>query len=517
MKKWQIALIALLIISSAANPVLRVHSVTDTRREEQYMATAQKYIEETRTVNAKLVVVDAETSKPIPQAKVGYDQASHDFILTSRYYTYTDKAPELMRALGLGYRDIWVTWRETEPQKGVFDFKNLDWRIQYMEKTYPGTRSWAWIEGIVPVDPADYSPIKDPPEWTSWKEITNNPSAFEKYKQDVYDYVYNVVSRYKTKIKIWMTQNEINYLRRFTLYRNEPLPDARMGTVKDAVELDRTIAKAIRDADRTALIVLGTSTPQKTGPTVVDPLDFAKACIDAGVDFDAVGFHIYPWNGWSPADYYEYLQNAQSLGKKVFPHEVGYVSATPTTRKWDSWKWRDFNEDTQAEWLRYTFTFSLGTKNVIGYGYFLPQDRSTEGTIYGTEGWGLIRTDGTPKKAYGILKDLIRRYTAQGSGVTDQSGAFTFRGLAGDYSLKVEAEGYTVKTLNVHIAETQNNTLSTSLAKASILSQLAASYPLLYGYLTPIVVAIVVASLLVIASRKRFRRTTPTEPQQQPQ
>jgi hypothetical protein len=474
------------------------------------MATAQKYIEETRTLNAKLVVIDAETNKPIPHSKVSFQQTSHDFILASRYYTYTEKAPELMKALGLGYRDIWVTWRETEPQKGVFDFKNLDWRIQYMEKTYPGTKSWAWIEGIVPVDPADYSPIKDPPEWTSWKEITENLGAFEKYRQDVYDYVYNVVSRYKTKIKIWMTQNEINYLTRFRLYQNQIIPDAKTGTLSYAVELAGEISKGIRDADPSAIIVLGSSTPQgKSSSTFIDPVDFAKTCIERGVDFDAIGFHVYPWNGWSPSDYYEYFQNVQRLEKKIFPHEVGYSSAVPSTRKWYNWKWRDFNEEIQAEWLSYTFTFSLGTKNVIGYGYFLPQDRSTEGTIYGTEGWGLLRTDGTPKKAYYAFKDLIRRYTTVGNGTTDQNGAFSFKGLSGNYSLKVEAEGYLAKTINIHVAEGQDNTFSISLDRVSMPLQLVASYLSQYGYLALVVV--VVTSLAVVTSRKRLRKTNPSE------
>jgi hypothetical protein len=50
----------------------------------------------------------------------------------------------------------------------------------------------------------------------------------------------------------------------------------------------------------------------------------------------------------------------------------------------------------------------------MGYGYLLFQDALT-GSVYDREGWGLLKADGTPKKAYFAYQDAIRRYTSRGN------------------------------------------------------------------------------------------------------
>ena len=469
MKRIVATLLALTFLLQACLPLAATQ--VDTSREDQLLKTALEYIEKNRKGSAEIRLIDNITGRPVSGAEVSYQQTSHDFILTSRPWTYTENATRPMNALGLEFRDIYALWGQSEPQRGVYDFGDLDGRIALIERDYPNARIWVWIEGIVPRDREDYAPRFDPPAWSDWAEITKNPNAFERYKTDVYRYVFNLVTHYKSKIKAWMTQNEINYLTKFTLYRNQTIPDAKVGTLSQAVELDRVTARAIRDGNPDALIVLGTSTPQgKSTEKYVDPIDFAKTCLKSGVEFDALGFHIYPWNGWSPADYYDYLQKAQKVGKKIFPHEVGYPSATSSMVSDSSdWKWHDFSEDAQAKWLNYTFTFSLGTKDVIGFGYYWTQD-GLSGSLYAAGGWGLVRGDGSPKKSYLLYKEMVRRYTASGKGTADAAGAFAFRGLGGSYSLKVEADGYLMQTVSLQVVEGQNNTHSILLTRHPVSS-----------------------------------------------
>lgn len=517
--------VVLCLALSGPNLVGLVFGGVDTTRDDMYMKIAEKYIAESRMSDVRLLVTDGDTGLPISWSNVEYVQTSHDFVFTSDRATYSDAAQQLARTLGVEYDEPHFKWREIEPQKGVFDFSKSDDAIGYFARRYPEARMWAWIFGIVPVDQSDYVPDRrfDPPEWSGWQKITTNATAFEGYRAAVYDYVYNIVSRYKSIVHMWMTQNEINYLTRFTLYGNQTIPNAKAGMLSQAVELDKVTALAIRHADPDATIVLGTSTPQgESSSKFVDPFDFAKACLAGGVDFDAVALHVYPWNGWSPADYYEYFEKLATLGKKIFPHETGYPASPPTASapNWGSWKWNDFSEDDQAKWLNYTLTLSFGSRNVIGYGYLLFQDALT-GSAYDREGWGLLKADGTPKKAYFAYQDAIRGYTSRGNGTTDASGAFEFRAFAGNYLLNIGAEGYQEKSTALHLGEGQSDNFTVMLVKLKSVATTVATpatatttsaatptvpqAPIAY-FVAGGMIAIVVTAVVVARQRKSRRR-----------
>jgi len=471
--------VVLCLALSGPNLVSLVFGGVGTTRDDMYMKIAEKYIAESRMSDVRLLVTDAETGLPIPWSDVEYVQTSHDFVFTADRGTYSDAALQLGRTLGVEYVEPHFKWREIEPQKGVFDFGKSDDAIGYFVRRYPEARIWVWIFGIVPVDQSDYMSDRrfDPPEWSGWQKITTNATAFEGYKADVYDYVYNIVSRYKSIVHMWMTQNEINYLTRFTLYGNQTIPNARVGLLSQAVELDKATALAIRHADPDATILLGTSTAQgKSSSKFVDPFDFAKACLAGGVDFNAVALHVYPWNSWSPADYYDYFKKFATVGKRVFSHETGYPSSPPfaSAPNWEEWKWNDVSEDAQAKWLNYTLALSFGSSNVMGYGYLQFQDAMT-GSAYEREGWGLLRADGTPKKAYFVYQDAIRRYTSRGNGTTDAYGAFEFRAFAGNYSLNISAEGYQEKSTALHLGEGQSSNFTVTLVKLKAITTTVAT------------------------------------------
>jgi hypothetical protein len=463
-------IIVIFLLTGCLNLASITSGGADTTRDEEYMKIAENYIANSRLANVRLIALDAETGLPVSAAHVAYSQTSHDFVFAADPWTFGDNALQLRRSLGAEFIQGLFKWRQIEPTRGVFDFSEPDGLMSYLARHFPEQKVWVWIQGIVPVDQSDYAADGrfDPPEWSSWRDVTTNATAFENYKAGVYDYVHTIVLRYKMTVHVWMTNNEMNYLTRFTLYQNRIMPNAKLGTLSQAVELAKAIASAIRSADPNATIVLGTSTPHgKTTSELVDPFDFTKACLNAGVDFDAVALHVYPWNSWSPADYYEYFQKFQTLGKMVFPHETGYPSSLPTSTapNWNEWKWNDVSEETQTRWLNYTLTLSFGSRNVMGYGYTLFQD-DPAGSAFDREGWGLLKADGAPRKAYSTYKEIIMKFTSQGDGTTNSSGVFEFKAFAGDYSLKVDAPNYKERSIDLHIAELRNNELTLSLTES---------------------------------------------------
>jgi hypothetical protein len=300
-----------------------------------------------------------------------------------------------------------------------------------------------------------------PPAFADFDHISD-PEVFLRYKQLVYDFVFKVVTYYRGTISAYITQWEINWPGHAVF--ESRLAERIPWTVEQAVELDKIVSKAIRDADPDAIVMLGTSSPfGGWTPYDADPFEFAESCLKAGVDVDMVAFEFYPSEG-SPADFHEYVRKLAKLGKPIFIEETGYPSEKPDAEEsWlKGWKWQAFDEHTQALWFRYVFTLAFGMCGVSGVGIVSMRDmQATASHHRWTNSFGLFTTTWQPKESATTLRELIADFTTSGTARTDIKGAVSVRGFAGDYSVHVS--GY--EPVTIHISEGTTEELTVSLSR----------------------------------------------------
>jgi hypothetical protein len=199
----------------------------------------------------------------------------------------------------------------------------------------------------------------------------------------------------------------------------------------------------------------------------MDALQFAKLCLQRGLDVDAFAFEFYPSEG-SPAFFYDYVKKLGSLGKPVFIEEIGYPSeVTDEQRSWFmTWEWNVFNEHVQALWYKYMFTFAFGMKEVAGISILSPRDMESIMPYHRfTDLTGLYTVQWTPKESAKMLRELMANFTTAGTARTDANGAVAIRGFAGNYAVHVS--GY--EPVTVHISEgiTKHLTVILSREKTS--------------------------------------------------
>jgi hypothetical protein len=491
-------------------------SDVDTRREDQLLKTALGYIEMNRKGRAQIQFVDGITGKPVSGTEVQYQQTTHDFM----FGTFLVSDPEKAHELGLEWSGtLELSWAEMEPEKGVYDFSQRDDTVRWLRKDGQ-VRLFARFTGLL-LD-WNYLESQRPPSYADFDHISD-PVVFARYKDQVYEFAFNVATHYKGTISAYMTQWEIN-LPSFAV--TSGLAKRPAWTVQQAVELDAVVTRAVRNADPSAVIMLASSGAWKTDSMYdVDSVGFTKLCIAQGADFDVVAYEFYPPEG-GPAVFYDRVKEIGSLGKAIFTEETAYPSEVPAKYRekyyswYSTWKWNVFNEHVQAMWYRYMFTLAFGMKESAGVGILSVRDNYTVAPYFHTyASAGLYTAEWQPKESAALLRELIANFTTSGRTPTDGSGVLVLRGFAGNYTVNVE--GYEPFIVHVPEAVTINSTItlipkkpqfstttttSTSLSTTAISQQTVPFEGPPGVYLIPLAVtfmALVVATVLWSRRKKR--------------
>jgi len=440
---------SLLILVSSPRTV---EATVDASREDRLLKDALEYIETSRKGTTQIQLIDDVTGKPAAGAEVQYQQMSHDFIFSTNFWG----DPVEMRWLGLEWSgDVSLSWSEIQPAKDVYNYRLPDELIKWVRGNRQ-VRLWGRFTSLL-ID-WNHPESPRPPSFADIDHI-GDPVVFAQYKDLVYNFVFNVTTHYKGIIPAYRTQIEINW------------PDdavtlgfstRRLWTVEQAVELNKVVTSAIRDADPNAIIMLGTSTASGgSSGHGMGAFQFARLCLESGVDVDMLALEAYPFDG-SPAFFYEYVKTLAKLGKPVFIHETGYpspipVGTSPAVATWmRTWEWNEFNEHAQALWYKYMFTLMFGTKEVTGVSLLCIRDAepyslysTTVSPIFDTV--GLYTEKWQPKESATMLRELMANFTTSGLARTDDNGVFSLRGFAGDY--RIEVKGYEPNLDLIHVSE----------------------------------------------------------------
>jgi hypothetical protein len=335
----------------------------------------------------------------------------------------------------------WGIWREIEPQPDVFHWELADYWFGRILARHPDAQFLLWF----------WFGDRSVPDWVNFDRLSE-PEVFEKFKQDVYDYVYHVAQRYSDKVRWWGTHNE----------SNTEVVLGWFNTIDNAVEVNRTIIEAIRDVEAGSKIMLTTSAVFADGTIPgVSPLEYARTALEAGLRVDGISLEAYPWPLANPLFYRDYARQLASLGKPVFIQETGYPSrSSPTSWCFQAWGER-YDEPAQAAWVKYMTAIPFGTSELIGVFYVFAVDSQCADWEY--KDMGLFTRDARTKQAYDVYRQHIQMFTTSGSATTDDKGEIAFRGFAGEYTITVTAPDGCSLEETFHIGQESDNSFIITL------------------------------------------------------
>ncbi len=324
----------------------------------------------------------------------GNAQAAQPGVVTDLTWYISDsdkqRTVSAMQDLGVRWTRLAIQWREAEPEKGKYN----EWWLNEYGKAIDMARA-AGQHVIVMIDSA--------PAWASGSTSSNAPRD----PQDFARFISTVAARYAGKVDAWEVWNEQN-LSRF--WSSGPNPAAYAALLRAAYP-------AVKAADPNAKVVFG--------GTSGNDYEFLAGAYAAGAKgyFDVLGTHPYPYCGSSsPADVrmsgdriskdsflgYREMRNtmlANGEDKPIWITEMGWTTSTaacsPGAGMWQG----GVSETAQADNLYQAYKLLEADPYVevalwynVRNNYWMKDEDSAEAR------YGLMRTDFTPKPAYGAFK-----------------------------------------------------------------------------------------------------------------
>ena len=242
------------------------------------------------------------------------------------------------------------------------------------------------------------------------------------------------VQGFKGIIDMWDVINEVVIMPVFDKYDNAVTricnEYGQVGLVKKVFEEARKYNK-----DATLLINDFNTTPKYE--------DLIERCLDAGVEFSAIGIQSHQHQGyWGREKIQDVLERFSRFGLPLHFTENTILSGTPVPsyiedlNDWqvDVWPSLPEYEKIQEEQIKEMYTILFEHPQVQAITYW---DFSDGAWLKAPSGF--IRTDNTVKPSYYALKDLIHKeWSTNLEIVTDSDGAVMVEGFKGEYIINCE-------------------------------------------------------------------------------
>jgi GH35 family endo-1,4-beta-xylanase len=374
------------------------------QREEAALERAAKGVEQYRKSGATIRVVDA-AGKAVTDAVVTAALERHDFLFGCNIYMFDRfKLPEQNAVYKKRFRDLFncattgFYWKSYEPERGKPRYEATDKVV-----------AWAAENGVrLKGHPLLWGDAAGIPPWSPGQP----PKDVQKAR------VEEIVRRYAGKIEFWEVVNEPSHVRSVAI--DEPYRWARA-------------------ADPKATLIVNDYYVMANGyPPFFKLLEDAKA---AGVPFDGIGIQAHePRAERFPLEQVQrVLDHYATLGKPLHITEFTPASGgEPITGSHRQGVW---NETAQAEYAERFYRVAFGHPATMAITWW---DLCDQGAWL--KGGGLLRNDLSPKTAYDMLWRLIQReWKTKAEGRTDGTGAMAFRGIHGQYRVRVEFGGRKVE------------------------------------------------------------------------
>ncbi|MFN8482665.1 MAG: cellulase family glycosylhydrolase [Anaerolineae bacterium] len=315
---------------------------------------------------------------------------------------------DLLKVKELGF--TWVKqgfgWRDIEHEKGKYDWSNAD-HVVYTANKYGN------IDIVARVD--------HQPEWARSGCSLQGPPANMK---DFTDFLTAMATRYKGRIRAYEIWNEPNLAREWCDQRPDPKAYAAM--LKAAYA-------AIKAADPDAMVISAGLSPTGTNDQTATPddvyLDQLYQAMGGKSDgyFDVLGVHAPGYKAAPEVSPDEAAANKAAYGgerfftfrrvedlrkimekygdtkKQVAVLEMGWTSDEVNP----AYKWHAVSEEQKADYLKRAYQFAqknwspwIGLMTTI---YIADPDWTDKDEQYW---WAITDPDGTPRPAFGTLKDM---------------------------------------------------------------------------------------------------------------
>lgn len=254
------------------------------------------------------------------------------------------------------------------------------------------------------------------------------------------DRIAREINDFKGKINYWDVINETVIMPVFDKYDNAV---TRLCSHYGRIELIRMVFEAAKAADPNAVLLINDFNTSEEYAAVIDE------CLEKNIPIDAIGIQSHQHQGYWGAEKLEevltrferfglpihFTENTIISGKLMPPHinDLNDFHA-------DSWESVPEFEERQKreleEFYRILFKHPL-VEAVTGWDF-------TDGAWLNAPS-GLLRRDFSPKPAYGMLNELIKKeWSTEYSAITDENGCFELYGFKGEYEVTVGGRSYKV-------------------------------------------------------------------------
>ena len=429
-------------------------------REQLVLERARQDIAQCRMGDAVIDLVD-EQGKALANASVEYKQVSHDFFFSAGWPS--PQQYESLRAAGIEYSFFEAWWGEVETNDGVYAFPDSALAMQEQAGLGYIMKTGLWLTPNYPPAIPKFVAMMSPTELSS----------------QAYQFSYDYVSHYKGRISMYSVLGEPEF------------PQAFQFTLDELIDITESSNLGVRRADPNLPTYVLIAHPMfksllmpevsysvihdQFGRILPDAFSFPSptrsgyeflvALEKAGVALDAVGLEYAfgaPYPSIDLGLFEDSLAFYGKLNKQVFVDEIfyptmmEYPSIDPWWESYGGWH-EGFTDTTQADWAEATLTIAFSKPYVNGYDWSTTNDGPPGYYITGT---GLFSKDNvTPRPVLSAIGNLIRSWTTEGTGVTDEKGSLAFRGYGGDYELTATTQDGRVFHSRIHVTEGRDNAL----------------------------------------------------------
>jgi len=187
--------------------------------------------------------------------------------------------------------------------------------------------------------------------------------------------------------------------------------------------------------------------------------NWIERAIEAGVDFDVLGFEFHPGaNGGEPATVEElkaFLESLDKYGKDYYFWELTVRSWGELEKELHLGEWvlppvDEYTEEYQKELYLEFMQYFIENPRIIGNRFVVFKDAAVASDpVYSEligQTSGLLRGDLTPKPAYYTLKDYWQSLLTSHTGSTDDNGQVTFNAIPGMFDVNMAEQ-----TVSVHL------------------------------------------------------------------
>jgi len=432
--------------------------------EAEVMAEARASIRRNRRGRIIVEALD-ENRRPLPNLRLRVSQRRFDFLFGAFNDGYDPETIARMRAAGLNYATMYLSWARTEPRDGLFDFGAID---RSFDPEAALAEDGFTVRGHALVWMAD----AEMPRYMH--RMRGNRAAI---RSEVERRVAAIVGHYGDRVAIWEANNEGH-----AAWAQWGLDRAGM------IDVVGTAATEIRRlAPQSEIMInlalpLGEDVALKYYPFIrqvsagrisnfsSDPYGYAEELSRAGVPYDLIGLQFY--NGGYvdvlgreqvPAiDLFRFAEELDRYARLGKPIQITEIAAPSATRggPGESFWHQHAGAATQADYLEGVFTIAYGNQNVRGINWW---DFYDNGAF--VESGGLFDRSLHPKPAYARLKELLAGWRSDGEVTTGADGRAVFEGAPGDYEVSA-VDGAPTASVHAHLAREQTTVVAIDAAGA---------------------------------------------------